>query len=162
VLYAPCAGFFDPAAEVVRTDLARIGIRVSIIHSDECTGLYTAEPDRADLVLSFLGAPYSGAALERDPEPFVAGALATGHVGAAIGPGPWNDRSFRRRVDSAHALAGAARLKAYRHLELELMRAAPFAVYGSNVTEEYVSSTVGCTLRQGAFGFLDLGALCAR
>ena len=42
------------------------------------------------------------------------------------------------------------------------MRAAPFAVYGSNVTEEYVSSKVGCTLRQGAFGFLDLGALCPR
>jgi ABC-type transport system substrate-binding protein/tRNA A-37 threonylcarbamoyl transferase component Bud32 len=161
VLYAPCAGFFDPAAEIVRTNLARIGIRVSIIHSDDCAGLYTAETNRADLVLSFLGAPYSGAARERDPEPFVAGALAAGHVGAAIGPGPWTDRSFRRRVDRAHALGGPARLKAYRRLELELMRAAPFAVYGSNVTEEYVSSRLGCTLRQGAFGFLDLGALCS-
>jgi ABC-type transport system substrate-binding protein/predicted Ser/Thr protein kinase len=160
VLYSPCAGFFDPAAEIVRRDLARIGIRVSIIHADDCGGLYTAETKRADLVLSFLGAPSFGAAGERDPEPFLAGALAAGQFGAAIGPGPWNDRSFRRRVDRAHALSGAARLDAYRAIELELMRAAPFAVYGSNVTEEYVSSKVGCKIRQGAYGFLDLGALC--
>ena len=162
VLYSPCAGFFDPAPAIVRRNLMRIGIRVSIIHADDCGGLYTSETKRADLVLAFLGAPRSGAAGESDPEPFITGALATGHVGAAIGPGPWTEPSFRRRVDRAHALGGRARLDAYRRLELELMRAAPFAVYGSNVTEEYVSSRVGCTLHQGAYGFLDLGALCPR
>jgi ABC-type transport system substrate-binding protein/tRNA A-37 threonylcarbamoyl transferase component Bud32 len=162
VLYSPCAGFFDPAAAIVRKDLARIGIRVSITHSDDCGGVYAGETKWADLVLSFFGAPRSGAAGERDPEPFVVGALAAGHEGAAIGPGPWTDSSFRRRVDRAHALRGRARLDAYRRLDLELMRAAPFAVYGSNVTQEYVSSRIGCTLRQGAYGFLDLGALCVR
>jgi len=100
--------------------------------------------------------------MERDPQPFFDLVLGDGAYGSALGAGPWNDPSFRRRVERARALLGAARIAAYSRLEAELMRAAPIAVYGSVVHPEFVSPQVGCLLFQGSLHFLDLGALCAR
>src|SRR5262249_59149824 len=118
---------------------------------------YTREIERADLLLAWLDG-----SLERDPEPFLDQALARGAYGSALGPGPWNEPAFRARVARAHALRGQARIEAYRRLDDELMRAAPFVVYVSLVYQEFVSPRVGCEVFQGAYGFLDLGALCVR
>jgi hypothetical protein len=51
---------------------------------------------------------------------------------------------------------------AYRRLDDELMRMAPFAVFGSWLWSQYVSPKLGCKLFQAEYGFLDLGALCKR
>jgi ABC-type transport system substrate-binding protein len=162
VLYAPCGGFFTPAAEIIRSNLAMIGIDVSVVEADECPGRYDSNMKRADLLLAWLGIPGAAASSNRDPALFFDQALDPNRYGGALGPGLWNDPSFRERVDQARAFDGEARLDAYRRLDAQLMRAAPFAVYGSNLTEEYVSARVGCEIFQGAFGFLDLGALCVR
>jgi ABC-type transport system substrate-binding protein/tRNA A-37 threonylcarbamoyl transferase component Bud32 len=150
----------DPAnrriADIVRLDLSRIGIDVSIVESSGC--LHGSDPRAAQADL-LLGGFFSE---ERDPAPFIQQALAQGAYGIPPGPGPWREQSFRRRLQRAGELAGTARVAAYRKLQEELLRAAPFAAYGSSVQPDYFSASVGCKVVQSAYHFVDLGALCTR
>ena len=97
-----------------------------------------------------------------DPLPYLDRALATGRFASALGPGPWNSPSFRRRFEAARSLRGQARTRAYASLERELMRAAPFAVYGTFSGGQYVSPRIGCEVTTAATAILDLVALCPR
>jgi ABC-type transport system substrate-binding protein/tRNA A-37 threonylcarbamoyl transferase component Bud32/streptogramin lyase len=150
----------DPAnrrvADIVRLNLAQIGISISIVQSQGC--LHGSDPKaaRADLLI------WTVFSQERDPAPFVKQALTQGAYGISLGPGPWQERSFRSRLARANELSGAERLAAYRELETELLRAAPFAAYGSPVQPDYFSPKVGCKVVQSAYHFVDLGALCVR
>ena len=140
-------------ANIVRSDLSRIGISVSIVEGKQPCG-----PDptaaHADLMLWSFYSP------EPDPAPFLRQALAERAYGVALGPGPWQDRSFRRRLERANELSGKARIDAYAQLNAELVRAAPSAVYGSSVQPDYFSASVGCKVVQRAYRFADLGVLC--
>ena len=140
------------AAQIVRSNLARIRIAVSIVEAQNCPN---GEHVAADLLFQ------SG--LESD-EPDAAAwldlALKHGVYYSALGPGPWNDAAFRRRIEQARPLRGQARLRAYARLDRELMRMAPVAVYGTFVWSQYLSPHVGCRLFQPIYGFVDLGALC--
>jgi ABC-type transport system substrate-binding protein/tRNA A-37 threonylcarbamoyl transferase component Bud32 len=140
-------------AEIVRSNLSRIGIGISIVGSQGC---FSAKAARADLLLARFDS------LERDPAPFLREALADGVDGVPLGAGPWHDRSFRRRLEQANELSGRARLAAYARLDAELVRAAPFAVYGSLVHPDYFSPRVGCKVFQSAYHVADLGAICLR
>jgi ABC-type transport system substrate-binding protein len=142
-------------AQMVRSELARIRIAVSITTSDcNQASRYDETSRSADLIMFSTGAP------ERDPAAFFDVALADGRYGSALGPGPWNEPSFRKRVAQARSLRGQARVEGYARLVRELMQAAPFAVYGSFVSSEYFSPKVVCKLFQPAGGFVDLGTLC--
>jgi hypothetical protein len=147
----------DPAerrvAQIVRSDLARIAIRVSIVEAEGCDD---AKAARADLLLGGFATPERALG-------FLEEALATASYGSPLGPGPWNDAGFRNRLARAAALTGEARIEAYARLDEELTRdAVPFAVYASRVIPEFLGPRVGCKLFQGAYGFVDLGALCIR
>jgi len=89
--------------------------------------------------------------------------LSSGHLGDHLGPGPWNEPSFRRRLEQARSLraddrgSGAARLADEVAREL-----APFAVFGNWLHPDYVSARVGCKLYQAHYQFVDLGALCVQ
>ena len=147
----------ESIAPIVKTDLARIGISVSIIRAAECPPSYDAGTNRADLLLvTNFGTPV------RDPAVYLDGALKRGAYSSALGPGPWSAPSFRRRLDRAHALRGAARTAAYVRLQGVLMRAAPFAVYGTFSGGQYVSPRIGCEVTTSASNLLDLVALCPR
>jgi ABC-type transport system substrate-binding protein/tRNA A-37 threonylcarbamoyl transferase component Bud32 len=162
VLYYCTGGAFgDPrqraVAQLVRTDLARIGIAVSIITADcDPTFSYDATAKRADLLLAEWGTNVA------DPEQYLKQALQTGSYGAALGPGLWSSRSFRRQVAAAHGLRGAARARRFQQLEAELMRAAPYAVYGDFLSGDYFSPRFGCRRFEGPGRYVDLGALCVR
>jgi ABC-type oligopeptide transport system substrate-binding subunit/streptogramin lyase len=151
----------DPAnatvARIVRSNLARIGIRVSILESQDCAGGRDPKAERADLLLSGFGTA------ERDAGPFIEEALATAAYGYPLGPGPWNDAAFRTRLERARVLTGAARSQAYARLDQELTRdAVPFAVYASWQVPMYFGPRVGCKMFHAAYHFVDLGALCIR
>ncbi|MFL5928922.1 MAG: ABC transporter substrate-binding protein, partial [Gaiellaceae bacterium] len=144
-------------APIVKANLARIGINVTVVRTDECAPRYDAASRRADLLLvTNFGSDVP------DPLAFLGPALAHGTYGSALGPGPWNDTSFRRRLEAARSLRGPARTTAYVRLERDLMRAAPFAVYGSFSFGQYVSPRIACETRTAAGELLDLVALCAR
>jgi hypothetical protein len=139
----------------VRANLSRIGIGLSIVTSERCGEDPRAQ--RADLLLSSFGTA------ERDPVPFVEETLASGMLGAPPGPGPWDDLSFRRRLEQARSLRDEARSAAYARLADEVGREmAPFAVYGNWLHPDYFSTRVGCKLYQEHYQFVDLGALCVR
>ena len=80
---------------------------------------------------------------------------------SALGPGPWAAPSFRRRLEAASALRGPARTAAYARLERELMRAAPFAVYGTFSFGQYLSPRIGCRVTTAATEAARPGALPA-
>ena len=144
-------------AEIVRANLDRIGIAVSIIKSRGCLGGHDPKADRADLVLGSFGTP------ERDPAAFLEETLERGMSGSPLGPGPWHHPGFRVRLEQAHSLRGEARIGAYARLARELVRnIVPFAVYGTWVHPDYFSARVGCELYQAYNHFVDLGALCIR
>ena len=143
-------------AHIVSSDLAAMGISVSVTSSQSCPRKYDARTRRADLIL------YSGlGSEERDPAPFLDQALARdGSFGSALGPGLWTTPGFRARLARAALIRGPARLPTYFPLVDELTRAAPFAVFGSFVWTEYFSPKVGCKLFQSEYGIVDLGVLC--
>ena len=145
-----------PVASIVSSDLRRVGISVTIDQASSCPDHYDARSRRADLIL------VSGLQNEeRDPQPFLGQVLARGgRFGSALGPGLWTSNGFRDELERARAIRGGARAAAYRRLVDELMRAAPFAVYGSWAWSEYFSPKVGCKVFQGEYGFVDLGTLC--
>jgi serine/threonine-protein kinase len=151
--------FGNPAqgriAEMIRTELAAIRITVSIERSN-CNQdfRYDATSRAADLIMFSSGAP------ERDPAQFLSFVLDGRSYGAALGRGVWTQPSFRRRVQRAAALRGNARTRPYVLLVRELMRAAPYAMYGSFVDTAYLAPQVRCRVLQPALGFVDLGTLC--
>ena len=157
VLYAQCGVGTSKLPALIRSQLSRIGIDVSVVATNACSTRYTAEARRADLVVSWLGDPR-----ENDPEPFLDPTIASDEIGAALGPGPWRSASFKRRVEAARALTGNARSEAYRRLAGDYMRAVPAAVYGSFQWPMYISPKLGCLTFQARYGFLDLGLLCKR
>jgi ABC-type transport system substrate-binding protein/tRNA A-37 threonylcarbamoyl transferase component Bud32/DNA-binding beta-propeller fold protein YncE len=152
----------DPAlrrvAEIVRSNLARIRIAVSVLASQGCTQEPDAKRRRADLLLGDVGL---GPA-DRDPAPFFDMAIGGAYDFPRPGPGPWNKREFRKRLERARTLRGEARAEAYGRLQDELLRQAPFAFYGIPVYGEYFSPKVGCKLFQAEYHAIDLGALCVR
>ena len=139
-------------AAIVRSNLARIGMTISVIESQQCTGDY----GRADLLFATIGANE----LELDPAQFIDQALDSSVYGSPLGPGPWRAPGFRREVERAHTLRGDARLVAFRRIQARLMGMAPMAVFGSYVWGEYLSPKIGCRVSQAEFGFIDLGELC--
>jgi ABC-type oligopeptide transport system substrate-binding subunit len=155
VLYF-CQAQERPVAAIVRSDLARIGIALSIDEAQSCPQNYDAQSRKADLIL------FSGLrGDERDPTPFLDRALARdGSFGSALGHGVWTTQAFRSELERIRPLSGEARTVAYRKVVAALMRAAPFAVYGSWAWSEYFSPRVGCKVFQAEYGFVDLGALC--
>jgi ABC-type oligopeptide transport system substrate-binding subunit len=140
-------------AQIVKSNLARIRIAVSIVESQDCSGRY----QRADLLLqSFLGSD------ERDPRPFLDKSLTSSVFGLPLAPGPWSDPAFRKQLERAGPLRDQTRIEAYRRLDDELMRMAPFAVYGTFAWSQYLSPRIGCKVFQAEYGFVDLGALCKK
>jgi ABC-type transport system substrate-binding protein/tRNA A-37 threonylcarbamoyl transferase component Bud32 len=149
------SGQLQPAVEI-RRQLARIGIDVTIT-SPPCNAddRHDANSRRADLILA------SDYDQVLDPEGFIASTVETDYHRGLLGQGLWTGRGFRAELRRAHALRGAARLAAFRQIELELLRAAPIAVYGNwDFTVGYFSPQVGCRIIPPGIGAIDLGALC--
>jgi ABC-type transport system substrate-binding protein len=141
-------------AQIVRSNLARIGIAVRIDASLGClTGPQTKRLAAADMQLVSRFEPFS------DPAAFVDLAVGDPYTVPAYPIGA----PIVKEVRSARSLLGAARAAAYARLEATLVRnAAPVAVYASGVNPEFFSARVGCKLSQGALNVADLGALCLR
>lgn len=145
-------------ADIVRRDLAPIGIDVSVLDDAAQCLADPAKSRRADLFL--VSFPLSIDVDEHDPAPLLDQVLREGAYGTPLPGAGWNERSFRRQLDRARPLRGRTRVAAYRGLADELTRTGPIAVFGSWVWPEYFSPKVGCKVFQGEYGFVDLGAVC--
>ena len=144
-------------AAIIRANLTRIGISVSIV-TPPCSAdnRYDAHSRQADLILTSTFSPIL------DPEAFLSQLLSHGQLGSALGSGLWTEPQFLARVRRAAAFTGSARGAAYRRLEQELLRAAPVAAFGSFYDGHYLSPHVGCRIVQEGANVIDLGMLCKR
>jgi ABC-type transport system substrate-binding protein/tRNA A-37 threonylcarbamoyl transferase component Bud32 len=147
-------------AEIVRRNLAPIGIGVSVLEDDQCPDnpSTAAKSRRADMFL-VSGWPFTEAD-ERDPSQVLDQVLREGAYGKPLPSPGWDERPFRRRLGQAQSLRGPTRVAAYRRLADDFTRTGPIAVFGSWVWSEYFSPRLDCKVFQGEYGVLDLGALC--
>lgn len=85
-------------------------------------------------------------------------------MSAALGPPPLAiPAAYRRALDRAALLRGAARVAAYRRLAVKIEReVAPFAAYSTPVLPEFFSARLGCRVEQPIIGATDIGTICIK
>jgi ABC-type transport system substrate-binding protein len=160
VLLLPCDFSASAAANILRSNLTRIGIDVKIVRFTGCDQDAVANAFRgADMMI---GAALFCGPCERDPAVFFTGVLGHGLRGAPLPSGPWASASFQRRLDSAERLRGKRRFRTFARLDDELSRLAPFVVYGAFQYTEYFGARIGCTRFSPFTQGVDLGSLCAK
>jgi peptide/nickel transport system substrate-binding protein len=144
----PCA----QQAQVVKTNLAAIGIRVEtkVFAYTTLFRKYTVPGERFDIAAVGWGADYP------DPDNFLNLLLDSGTIIPTF-----NDSAYRARLAAAARLSGARRYLTYARLDRDLTRdAAPWIAYGNASSHELYSSRIGCQT-YGFYG-VDLAALCVR
>ena len=136
-------------AEIVKTDLATIGITVRVSEDNDAFGLADAQPRRFDLLNSFTGLDYA------DPVAFLSALLEGGE------PAPWLPDGVRDELTRLDALTGDVRLAAASDFAHRLVTEdVPAAGFGVPVIGQYLSPRIGCVVSP-PFGYgVDLAALC--
>ena len=143
-------------AGLVRSQLARVGIAVSIHLTQNCPQGVAGAFAHSDLLL---GASLQCGPCNRDPAEYFHDLLARGSYGLPLA---WRAPGFRAQLERAAPLRGRARVAAYTHLDDELARAAPVLVYGAFQYGEYFGARVGCKRFPAFSQGVDLGTLCVR
>jgi ABC-type transport system substrate-binding protein/class 3 adenylate cyclase/streptogramin lyase/predicted Ser/Thr protein kinase len=151
------------AAEIVKRDLAKIGIRVRTKAVDD---LAETENPRARFDLLLIGWYVDFA----DPANFVNNLLDSGRplgYGYPVGGSLYEDARYIERMRAAYLLEGDARANAYRDLVGDMMRESPpGAVYLTRAwPAQFFSERMdpACNVfRPQDGGYVDLAALCLR
>ena len=152
ILYTANSSALPQQAQIVKTDLAAIGLNVQI-KTLTLQDLFAAEsnPD-APFDLAWLGWTPDF------PDPY--GTLNAVLEDDAIEP-DFNDPTYQRKLAAAARLSGLDRYLTYGRLDLDLARkAAPLAAFGNAATYDLFSARIGCQT-YGTYG-IDLNALCVR
>ena len=144
----PCA----EQAQIVKTDLAKIRLRVQI-NTLPSAKLYAAEHTP--------GAPFDlawGGWITNylDPQSMLTSLLDDSSVAPTF-----NDPAYQRKLANAARLSGPDRYLTYGKLDLDLARnAAPLAAFDYQSSNDFFSARIGCQTF-GLYG-MDLAALCIR
>ena len=158
VMYTPNVPPWQQEAQIVRRNLAPLGIDVEVkefpIGDFYTRILRPGEP--FDLAVSGYGGGPTDPAL-----------WLRGFDGSVIGTEVANfsyfdDPAFNRKLKAAARLSGAKRYREYNKLALELQRVhAPAAPFATNASRDFFSARIGCQTYQPVFG-MSLAALCLR
>ena len=139
-------------AQIVKTDLARVGIdvRINILTDSKLFAIEGTPGKPFDLAW--------GGWIANDPDP--QSMLDSLLEDPTVGP-TFNDPAYRRRLAAAARLSGPERDLTYGKLDLDLARnAAPLAAFDNLTTNDFFSARIGCQT-YGIYG-MDLAALCLR
>ena len=150
VLYT-CDAFPCPEqAQIVKTDLAKIGLQVQIKSLPSAT-LFAREArpgEPFDLAWNGWIPDYP------DPQAMLTSILEESSVGPTF-----NAPAYQRKLAAAAGLSGPERYLTYGELDLDLARnAAPLAAFGNLTSNDFFSARIGCQT-YGIYG-VDLAALC--
>ena len=158
IMYTPNVPPWVQEAQVVRRDLAPLGIDVEV--KEFPIGDFFARIGRRDEPFDLAVSGYS---LNPDT-----GQDLTSFDGSKIRRMGNNDFSylddpaFDRQLHKAAKLSGPKRYRAYARLELELERnLVPAAAFATNASRDFFSARIGCQTYQPFWG-IDLAALCLR
>ncbi|HLM34891.1 MAG TPA: ABC transporter substrate-binding protein [Gaiellaceae bacterium] len=156
-VYLACPGADCRArAVIVEQNLAKIGLHVEIragYGQYALAGVRGTGFDIADVVTRpDYGDPYG-----------IVEKLLDGRVIRTVGNtnlSYYADPAFSRALDAAQRLSGAARIRAYELLDVDVARrSAPLAAYANVNARVFLSRRVGCVTYQPVFG-LDIAGLC--
>ncbi|HEX6701682.1 MAG TPA: ABC transporter substrate-binding protein [Gaiellaceae bacterium] len=149
-------------AQIVKTDLAAIGIDVQlqVISQPSFFPRLATPGEPFDLAAVGWGADYA------DPFDFIDNLLHGKNVPGAGGGDSnlsrFDDPAFNQRMDDASPLQPPARYDAYSALDRDIMAdAAPWAAWGNPNARDFFSARIGCQAFNPLFG-MDLAALCVR
>jgi ABC-type transport system substrate-binding protein/DNA-binding SARP family transcriptional activator len=157
VMYTPNLPPWQQEAQIVRRDLAPLGIDVQV--KEFPIGDFFARIGRR-------GEPFdlavSGYSLSTDPEQdlnlFASTIRPTGNDNFSY----FDDPRFDRELRAASRLSGPKRYRAFGRLELELERdLVPAAAFATDASRDFFSARIGCQTYQPVMG-IDLAALCLR
>jgi peptide/nickel transport system substrate-binding protein len=142
-------------AEIVKTDLSRIGIGVEVRRFS----IYPTFAHEFARGARFDIGWYDWSVDYADPSDFID--LPFTGPGVDFFPGGGEQR-YKPRVAAASGLSGEPRLRAYGQLDIGLARnAAPVVTFANLTADDFFSARIGCQTFQPIYG-MDLGALCQR
>jgi YVTN family beta-propeller protein len=144
----PCA----QQAQIVKTDLAKIGLRVRITSLPSAKMFAREQTPGAPFDLGWSGwiSDYL------DPRAVLSSILDDSSVGPTF-----EDPAYQRKLAAAARLSGPERYLTYGKLDLDLARnAAPLAAFDNLTDNDFFSTRIGCQT-DGIYG-MDLAALCLR
>jgi len=151
-LYTCNASPCPQQAQVVKTDLAAIGLEVQITELSQTKLNEVEAQPNAPFDLLWLGWLPN----YLDPSGMLNALLADSEWGP-----PFLDPVYQRRLAAADKLSGPERYLTYTTLDLDLARnAAPLAAFDNLSARDFFSSRIGCQTF-GVYG-MDLAALCLR
>ena len=152
VLYTCNRSICDQQAQIIKANLAEIGIDVQVerFTPDELFTRLGRKNEPFDLAAAGWIADYL------DPSQFLNVLLLNGTIPT------FDDPVYRRKLTAAARLSGPARYLAYGRLDVDLARnAAPLAAIGNASIRDFFSARVGCQVFNPLYG-MDLAALCIR
>ena len=152
VLYTCNVSPCDEQAQIVKNDLAKIGVHVEVKEFPYQTlQARIARPGEPfDLALGGYIPDYP------DPAAMLTPLLDNSSDGPTL-----DDPTYQRRLAQAGRLTGPTRYLAYGKLDLDLARnAAPLIAFGSGSSRDFFSARIGC--QTDNFYGIDLAALCIR
>jgi ABC-type transport system substrate-binding protein len=139
-------------AQIVKSDLAKIGLRVQIktLPLSKLIARVATPGEPFDLAWAGWNSDYA------DPQAMLSSILEDSGVGPTF-----NDRTYQRKLAGAARLSGPERYLTYGKLDLDLARnAAPLAAFGNLTSNDFFSARIGCQT-YGIYG-MDLAALCTK
>ncbi len=159
IMYTPNVPPWVQEAQVVRRDLAPLGIDVEVkeFPIDDFFARIGRRDEPFDLAVS-------GYSLSTDTgQDLTDRSTAARSVGRATTDFSYlDDPAFDRQLHKAAKLSGPKRYRAYARLELELERnLVPAAAFATNASRDFFSARIGCQTYQPFWG-IDLAALCLR
>jgi ABC-type transport system substrate-binding protein len=152
VLYTCDAYPCPEQAQIIKTDLSKIGLEVQIkrIPFSKLFARVTTPGEPFDLAWDGWLPDYL------DPQAMLNALLEN----SSIGP-PFDNRAYQRKLVAAAQRSGPERYLTYGQLDLDLARnAAPLAAFGNLPSDDFFSARIGCQTF-GIYG-MDLAALCVR
>jgi YVTN family beta-propeller protein len=152
VLYTCHVSPCEEQAQIIKSDLAKIGLQVQI--KTFPTAALNAREARP-------GEPFDLAWQGWIPDyPDPSAMLTPILENSSVGP-TFDDRRYQRKLTMAAGRSGPDRYLTYGELDLDLARnAAPLAAFGNLSDDDFFSARIGCQT-YGTYG-MDLAALCVK
>jgi ABC-type transport system substrate-binding protein len=154
VLYCVLEGGSPRAAQIIKNNLAAIGIDVHVhcMPGDEMYTRLFRPKEPWDIAIVGYGADYN------DPGEFINGIATDDEFNFTH----YHDPRLSQRIRAASRLSGIPRAQAYARIDLALTRdIVPWVNFANKIQQDFFSARIGCQLYQPVEG-IDLAALCVR
>jgi ABC-type oligopeptide transport system substrate-binding subunit len=161
VLYAPNDAFFPAWAQILRSNLKRLGIDVAVRYFPFVTVQRRAGIRREpfDMAIAAWSVDYADAITFFGPLLNGDNLRPTGNLSLSHFDRP----KYNRKIARIDRITGEQRRRAWANLDVEMMRDdPPWAPVMTGAQRDFVSKSFGCYLFQPIAGHFDLGVACKK